>query len=202
MVVFRLNSYDHVGLERPRDFLSHELVYRPPVNSAHQLAHQMREGQSVVARLGARLPERFLRCQHFAEFCPVVHDVFGHWLGPASQSRPMAHHLAHGDFSLACLGELRPIIGHGLVELQLAPVDQHVRAQRDEPFGGRPDIHDGICLPRTTAGFFSPAAPEIHQILPVANDRHRSPHFVAFFKVLGKSLSDSFKPRANIAGCE
>ena len=87
-VVFGLNAYEHVSLERPCDFFSHELVYRPPVNSADQLAHQMREGQSVIARLSVRLPQRLLRRQHFAELCPVVHDVFGHWIKPSPPALP------------------------------------------------------------------------------------------------------------------
>ena len=71
---------------------------------------------------------------------------------------------------IACLpfcAELRPVARHGRVDVELAALDQDVRAERRHRLGGRKDVDDRVALPGPRARRIGVAAPQIDDRLAV-----------------------------------
>ncbi len=73
----------------------------------------------------------------------------------------MGEQMPYENGLLARRGELRPVRGDRGVEVEQAAVGEDVRAERDRPLGGGPDVDQGVPFPGSAASAVRPASPEI-----------------------------------------
>ena len=78
----------------------------------------------------------------------------------------VAQHLGHGDGALAVGAELRPEVGDGRIEVELAAVLEHQHHDGGHGLGDRPAVDDGVALPRP-AGAVGVAGPQVDDGLAV-----------------------------------
>src|SRR5689334_233121 len=95
----------------------------------------------------SRLPERLLLRKQIDDEFPVAESIGWDWLPKRGQTRLVREQHAHRDAILAVLGKLRPMIRNAIIERELVPRDQDVRAQRGRALGARPHDADGVALP-------------------------------------------------------
>jgi hypothetical protein len=62
----------------------------------------------------------------------------------------------------ALRGELRPVVGHRLVERQQAPVHRLKHGDGSERLGDGEQAHQGVLLPGTLAAPIGMAVPDVH----------------------------------------
>src|SRR6185437_9611449 len=101
----------------------------------------------------------------------------------------MIQQIAHRDFVLAGLGELRPVAGDGDIEIESALIDQAMRANGGQTLGGRKNIDDRVANPWTCARFVRMSPPEVHHRSAVKRYRDRRAIFIARGKIFGESRS-------------
>ena len=92
------------------------------------------------------------------------------------------HHLDRRVF-LPVLGELRPVFRYGRLQLQLAPVNEDMRAERGGRLGAGKDNRHCILAPALAAVDISNTAPQIDKGLPIHAQADRSPLFPTLGKV-------------------
>ena len=128
------------------DFLAEELANRPAVDAAHELADQVPVGQRVIAVGGPRFPPGRFVGERGRHRRPVVEGLARQRLADPRQPRGVAEEVARRDRLLAVRGELGPVARDRRVDVELAAIDQHVRAQRGDRLGGREDVDDRVLL--------------------------------------------------------
>ena len=161
-----------VGAERSRDFVREERADRRARDPAHDLTDEIALRDRVIAGRRARLPPRLLRGQQRGRLVPVVQVVGLHRLLPARQSRAVTQEMANLDALLAILLELGPVASDGRVQVELASVREHERAQRSHGLRRRPDVDDRVLLPRLCARLVDMPAPDVDHEVAVVHDRH------------------------------
>src|SRR5260370_42346914 len=78
-------------------------------DTSNYLPDEPSVGQSVIAMLGPRLPERLLGRERRDHRIPVEDRLARKRLANSRQTRAMVQQLAHGDPVLAMLREFRPV---------------------------------------------------------------------------------------------
>ena len=182
--------------ERPRHLLGEEPADAPPVDPADQFAAEPAIGQRVVAERRARIGVRRLGgedCRH----APVVDQVGGsdRHVDPGEPCG-VRDDVPDEDLRLA---ELGPVAAHGIVEAELATVDQHEDAERHQALGAGIDELERILAPRPAARPVGDAAPEIDHRLAVAEGREGRPELAALGEVPFKGFPDRFVARGDIS---
>ena len=170
----------HVLLEEPARGLARD--------AAHDLADQVPLGDRVVPRLGTRLPPRRLARQQLGAAIPVGEIFDGQRLLPTAEAGSVTEQVAYLDLVLAGGAELRPVPGDGRMEVQLAAIGQHQRAQGDHGLGGREDVDERVALPRPGARRILVAAPDVDNRLAIDEDRHRRTDVEALVDVAPEGL--------------
>ncbi len=193
--VGRLEADVEVGSQWPGHLLPEEGAHRLAGDPANDLADQIPLGHGVVARHGAGLPPGLLGREQGGGFLPVIKVLDRHRFGPAWQPGGVAQDVAEQNTSLlATRPELRPVAGHRRVEVELAGVDQHQGAQGGHGLGGRPDVGDGVALPRHGAGGVDPAAPDVDDQFVVEHDRNRRSEIGVAGQAGGEEISHDGEP--------
>ena len=168
---------EHATLERPRHLGGEEAAQAAPADPPHQLADQPAERDPVVAVAGSGFPGRLARRHAGGDGLGVVPArtvPAQQRIGPGQPdgARLVAEELAHRGRRLARLPELGPVAHHGRVEVELAPVLEHVGAQRRHALGRRHDHAPGRFLPRPPVA--GPAGPEVDDALAVHEGAERA----------------------------
>ena len=92
-------------------------------------------GDSVVAGLCSRLPERRLGGQQRLGLRLIVDHLHSYWINEAAEAGLMRQELCDGDAGLAVGGELRPVAGDGVFVEKLAAICEHGEADRGNALG-------------------------------------------------------------------
>lgn len=185
-VLAHRGAHEDIGAEPLRHLTAQERAERDPGDPAHHLAHQIAEAHGVVPLRRARLPPRRRSGKGSAHLLPVVEVVRRHRLARRDQPRAVAEQPAHRDVRLALLCELRPVAGDRRVQVELAPVDQKMRAQRGHPLGRRVHVHQRIALPRARARvvwFLRVAAPQVDDEITVDRRGDGRPQLAALGEI-------------------
>ena len=124
-----------------------------PADAPHELADEPPERHPVVAVAGPRLPGRRARRHPGRDglgVAPARAVPRQQLVGPgqADGARLVAEQLAHGGRLLAAAAELGPVPHDRRIEVELAPVLEHVGAQGRQALGRRHDHRPGLLLPR------------------------------------------------------
>ena len=169
----------------------------------HHLADQVALGDGVVARRGARLPPRLLGGQQRGALLPVGQVLGPHRLGPARAGRRCgAIRWRTSTCSLPPAANSGQYRATGRVEVELAPVGQHQGAQEGHGLGGRPDVGDGVLLPRApSAGLVDRAAPDVHHRLAVQEHGHRGADVGAGVEAGGEVVATPSNLGSQVPGC-
>ena len=133
----------------------------------------------VVARRRPRLPPRPLHRQPLGRRLPVVHVPDRERRVPAGDAGRVRHQVPHEHVLLALGRELRPVVAHRRVHVQLAALDQQQRRQREHALRRRPAVDDRVLGPRGRALLVAVSAPDVDDGLPVEIDRDRRPQLLA-----------------------
>ena len=121
----------------------------------------------------------------------------------------MAEHVSGGDGLFAAGGELGPVGGDRLVQVELATVGEDEAAQRSHRLGGRPDVDDRVLLPVALdagdAGVVvvgsverGGAAPQVDDELAADRDRDDAPTSPWVSKLLSNAARTASKPGATV----
>jgi len=109
------------------------------------------------------------------------------------------------DVPLAVRVELGPVVGHGLVVVELAAVDQHRAAKRGYALRSRPDVGERVVPPGHRASAIGVARPEVDECAALAGHRERRPNFTTLKILLERDtegLETGFRvPMDFDAGC-
>src|SRR5690348_9859829 len=160
-----------VDTERFRDLVAEIRAETLARDAAHHFADQPSVGEGVVAVVRARLPPWLLRGECGSHCVPVKNVIRLEWLANRGEAGAMAQQIIYRNFFLARLCKLGPVLRHRGVQIELALIDQAMRAHRSQPLGGRIDIYDGVALPSPGPRFIGVAAPQIDDRPAVERDR-------------------------------
>ena len=116
---------------------------------AHELPDQEPEGDAVVDVLGARLPQRLLRLECPDDRIPGARVLERQRSVDDRQAGLVREQPAHRDPVLAVGAELRPVLDHRSVQIELAALGQQVGADRGSALGRGCDGGDGVLVPRS-----------------------------------------------------
>ena len=175
-VVLGAGADVEVGAERAGHLVGEERAERSARHALDDLAQQVALADGVIAGLRTGLPPRGLRGVQRDELVVVEQVLLGERLIPARQPGGVAQHVARGHRLLAGGGELGPVRGDRLVQVELTSVGEDQAAQRGHRLGGRPHVDDGVRLPRPLAVVVGRrAAPQVDDQLAVDGQRHRRP---------------------------
>ena len=173
----------HVGAEGFGDLLSEERAKRAAGDALDQFAEDEAEADHVVALCGPRRPPRFGRGQFGTDAIPVEHVRRLHPPLRADDARTVRHHHRDGDRFLARLGELRPVGGDRLVQVELATIGQQMHARARQPLGPGEHTRQSVLLPRSLTVSVVPAAPQVDHEFAVDPSRHRGTDVAALGEV-------------------
>ena len=188
-----------VGLERLED-----LALEPHAEGLAGEAPE--EGLSVhapggraVALGSARCPHRLLAHQRALDGAVVVEveDVEG--LVDRRQPGPVVEQRADRDVFLAVPSEGRPVVGDGLVEIELAPVFEHQEGNGAQALGGAEDHPEGVVFPGAFAVAVGDAGPEVDHQLALAVRGKGGTHLVPVFEVGAKRVEHGLETRCDVA---
>jgi hypothetical protein len=149
----------------------------------------------VIARRGARFPERRLRGQAAGDQIPVVQISRLHRIVKAGKAGGMAHQLRHGHVLLTGRGKLRPVMRDLLFKLQRALVRQPQRGERRHRLGGGIDVDDRVLLPGPRLFGIGPAAPQIDHWLAINRGGETGPEIITAREGRGKGAAHGFEFR-------
>ena len=147
----------------------------------------------MVAVGGSGLPPSLLGGQRFGRGRPVIRLLHGDWHAQRGQPRLVAQQVAHRDLPLARSRELRPVLRHRLVDVELALLDQAMGADRRHALGRGIDVDDRVLLPGAGPRLVSEASPQLHHGLAVEVDRNPSSQLAMLLEVAHKRLAHSRK---------
>src|SRR5207245_2512474 len=114
------------------------------------------------------------------------------------QARLVVEEEADGDVALAVLGESRPVMGYGGVEVEQAAGDEDVGAEGDGPLGAGPDEGEGVALPRASVLAVGETAPEVHDWFAVERDADGGADLVAVTEVALEFVADGREARVAV----
>lgn len=172
VVVLGGQPHPEVGAERPGHLVGEERARRPARDPADDLADEEPLRQRVVPGRGPRFPLRGQRGQPGRHRRPVVELLHRPFV--VRQTRGVREQMPYEHLLLARRGELRPVPGDRRVHVEITPVRQHQRGQGRHRLGDRPDVGDGVPLPRHRAPGVREAAPDVHHGLTAHEDRDRA----------------------------
>ena len=171
--------------ERSRDLVGEVAADGPPfgVDPAQQLALVPAERLPVIAVELAGLPVRTLAGQHPPEPVEVAEDVQIERGVDDGQPGLVSEQASDGDVLLAVCGELGPVAGHRLVELEQAAGMGDGHRHRRQPLGRREHADQGVALPRTCSLPIAVAAPQVDHQSAVAHHCARRADLTAITEV-------------------
>ena len=149
--VLGINAHMHLKVVGLGNALANKGAGVAAVGPANQLANNPAIGRSAVTDVGTRFPPQGLGRHDVGHCIPVVHDGRATGQSQRRDTGGMAQHLAQGDVLLAALGKFRPIMGNGLVQLQLALFHQHQRRDGGEGFDAAIGVNQRVMMPGLVA---------------------------------------------------
>src|SRR5262249_31091613 len=108
------------------------------------------------------------------------------------KASPVGQQPAHECPRLSGLPELRPVVDHRRVEVQLAALRQQMGANGTDPFARRVHQSQRVPVPFTPGRDISDAAPDIDILAALHIQAERRPHITMQREVSGEGLSDAF----------
>jgi len=109
---------------------------------------------------------------------------------------------ADRDVRLAPGRELGPVAGRRLVEIQLAPLREQVRADRGGGLGGRVHELERVRSPGAARRGVGQAAPQVDHLAAAVVHADRRPHVTVPLEVAAERVPDPFEARRHLtAGC-
>ena len=193
VVLGRGKADPEVGSEGLGHLGAEPVGHAPAGDAVEDLALQVALADGVVARGGARLPPRGLGREVGGHGFEVVELLGGDGRVEAGHAGGVGHHVAHQHALLAVLGELGPVLRHGGVEVELAPVGQHQHAGGRHGLGGGVDVDDGVALPGYALGV-GVAAPDVDDELAVDGHRRSRADLQPVGEVGLERVLDRFEP--------
>ena len=124
---------------------------------------------------------------------PVVERLGRDGLRESRQTRGVAQQIADRERVLSRLRELGPVAGDGSVEIQLAAIDEHQRAESGHGLRRRVDIDDGVLLPGAPAGLVGVPGPEVDHEFAIDVAAKQAPISSPSSKFLAKARFTSAK---------
>ena len=206
----RWNQFAHPGIEACvqtdveiraqglRHLLPEEGTEAPPGYPPNEFTEQVAMGHGLVSALGARLPPGRLGGEQTGAFVPVVERFQCDWLLESRQPGHVAEQIAHGQLLFAGLGKLRPVLRHGVVQIDRAPVDEDQGRDGRHHLGGRVDIDDGVSLPGPGPRRIGMSRPEVHDRLAIHGCRKGRTDFPALPEVFGERIPDGDETRVAV----
>nr|WP_280428044.1 hypothetical protein [Nocardia brasiliensis] len=135
--------------ERFGDFGGEEVAHVLSADPPHQFAGQETPGDGVVVERGSRLPQRRHRFERGHAPRPIrevrcADTGFGF---EAAQPGPVGEQVGDRHIRFAVGGELRPVLPDRRIEVELSTFDEQVHAGCRDPFRGRHQHHQRLCVP-------------------------------------------------------
>ena len=183
---------------RRRDLLGEERSHAAPGHPPDHLAHEPAERPAVVPVRGTGLPDRPLGGQCGRHRIPG--QQVGQWHGVVDdgQPGPVRQQPADRDVRLPLSGELRPVPGRRLVEVQFAALREQVRARRRGGLGGRVHQLQRVSPPRPARPGVGQAAPQVDDLAAVAVDADRRAHVAVTLEVFPEHIPDPLEAGRHI----
>src|SRR5580692_7490093 len=91
-----------------------------------------------------------------------------------------------------------PVARYWSIEIELAAIGRHVRADRRGALGGGKDNRDSISLPRRAVDL-DPASPQIDHGTALEVDTNTRAEFVAMLEVFDECIQNSLEPGITFA---
>ncbi len=107
-------------------------------------------------------------------------------LRPARKAGGVAHQVADLHTFFPTGRELGPVLGHRRVEVELAAISQHERAQEGHRLGRGPNVGQGVPLPQCRMGLVDIAAPHVDHGLTLEEHGDRRAHVGSGFETRGQ----------------
>jgi hypothetical protein len=127
----------------------------------HELPDQVPVGDCVIQVFGAWPPPRLLRLECPDDRIPGAGLLKGQRAVDARQAGLVEEQPAHRDLLLARSAELRPVLDHPSVEIELAALRQQMCADRSSAFGRGCGQGHGVFAPRSVRFAIDEAAPQV-----------------------------------------
>ncbi len=122
----------------------------------------------------------------------------GIWCVDDRQARLVGEQLSHGDMFLALLGELRPVGGDRLVEVEEVARVGGRHGGRGHALGRGEDRHDRVGPPRQAALAIPQSTPQVHDLLAISEHRHGRTDLFAVTEILSKGVRDGTEPIGDV----
>ena len=187
-----------VGAEGLGDLLPEDGPEGAAGDAADHLAHQVALGQGMIAGGRSRLPEGRLGGEQGGDLVPVVEVGLGQGLLPAGEAGGMGHELSDGDGGFAVLGELRPVLRHRGVEVEISAVGQQEGGEGGHGLGRGVDVDQGVRLPGPGLAGVGEPAPEVDHHLPLESGGEAGADVEAGLEVAGEGAAHGLE--TGIAG--
>jgi hypothetical protein len=175
---------------RPGDLLGEERPDAAPADPPDDLADEPAVGPAVVPVGGARLPHRPLGRQRGRHRVPGQQVIQRDGVVDDRQPGPVRQQPANGDACLARRRELGPVGGHRLIQVELAPLREQVRAGRRGGLGRRVHQLQRVPGPGPAGRGIGQAAPQVDHLAAVPVHADRRPHVTAALEVSAERLPD------------
>ena len=161
-VLLRFGESDvKVGTEHVGHFTLKELPNGLTGNPTNNFTDEVTLRDQVVPRSVARCPPGCLGRQLGRREFPVG-QLFGGQFIPGRESGGVGHQVPYLYGLFAVGTKLGPVLRDGGEEVQFATVHQHQGHEERHRLGRRPDVHDGVALPRRGLGLVLVAAPDVN----------------------------------------
>ena len=146
---------------------------------------------NVIGRLRADLPQRLLLLERFHDRFAIEHRARPERIrGQHGHGRGVVEKMPHERLLLAVAPVLGPVQSHAGVRIDEPAIDQHVEADRGDPFGDRHHADRRRRIPRHLHGAIAPAAPDVDDRASVEHDGARGPDLVLDSEVLDERVDD------------
>src|SRR5439155_10568920 len=138
-----------------------------------ELADDVAKRKAVVTVARARDPKWLGVFDEAHHQVPVIASVLGDRAADVANAGLVAEHLADRNRLLAVLGELGPVPRDWRLQVQLAAVREHMRAERRRALRRRHDDIHRFALPRRTRLGVSDTAPKVDDGIAVDDHADR-----------------------------
>ncbi len=170
--------------QRRGDLVTEVRAHRLATGAANHLAHQPSVGNRMIAVPGARLPPWLLLGESRAHRIPVVERLGCELLAHRGQTGPMAQQESHRQLFFSRLRKLGPVARNRSVKIELALIDQPMRADRGQPLGARVNVNQRVARPWPRARLIRVTAPQIDERRTVEGYGNRRADFASALEVL------------------